>query len=130
MEKSCGLVVLLRGKRSTFLVSDLVNLQTINVIKTRAEPLNIKVLVSSHLDFDFNDDGTKIFLLYHGAGSEKPRLLEYQLSTPYDLTTISLVTTAGIALDGQGVSNPMGVRFSPNGKRLWITSHTNNSEAH
>ena len=29
----------LRGKRSTFLVSDLVNIQTINVIKTRAEPL-------------------------------------------------------------------------------------------
>jgi len=80
--------------------------------------------------FEINDDGTKIFLLYHGAGSsEKPRLLEYQLSTPYDLTTISLVTTAGIALDGQGVSNPMGVRFSPNGKRLWITSHTSSSEA-
>ena len=74
--------------------------------------------------FEINDDGTKIFLLYHGAGSEKPRLLEYQLSTPYDLTTISLVTTAGIALDGQGVTNPMGMRFSPNGKRLWITSHT------
>ncbi|MDA9650473.1 autotransporter outer membrane beta-barrel domain-containing protein [Candidatus Pelagibacter sp.] len=79
--------------------------------------------------FEINDDGTKIFLLYHGADTEKPRLLEYQLSTPYDLTTISLVTTAGIALDGQGVSNPMGVRFSPNGKRLWITSHTRNSEA-
>ena len=79
--------------------------------------------------FEINDDGTKIFLLYHGAGSEKPRLLEYQLSTPYDLTTISLVTTAGIALDGQGVSNPMGVRFSPNGKRLWITSHTEDYEA-
>ena len=79
--------------------------------------------------FEINDDGTKIFLLYHGAGSEKPRLLEYQLSTPYDLTTISLVTTAGIALDGQGVTNPMGMRFSPNGKRLWITSHTEDFEA-
>ena len=80
--------------------------------------------------FEINDDGTKIFLLYHGAGgSEKPRLLEYQLSTPYDLTTISLVTTAGIALDGQGVTNPMGMRFSPNGKRLWITSHTEDLEA-
>ena len=79
--------------------------------------------------FEINDDGTKIFLLYHGTGSEKPRLLEYQLSTPYDLTTISLVTTAGIALDGQGVTNPMGMRFSPNGKRLWITSHTEDLEA-
>ena len=78
---------------------------------------------------EINDDGTKIFIVYHGQSAFKPRLLEYDLSTPYDLTTISLVTTAGIALDGQGVSNPMGVRFSPNGKRLWITSHTEDSEA-
>ena len=78
---------------------------------------------------EINDDGTKIFIVYHGQSGFKPRLLEYDLSTPYDLTTISLVTTAGIALDGQGVSNPMGMQFSANGKRLWIVSHTNNSEA-
>ena len=78
---------------------------------------------------EINDDGTKIFIVYHGQSAFKPRLLEYDLSTPYDLTTISLVTTAGIALDGQGVSNPMGMQFSANGKRLWIVSHTNNSEA-
>ena len=29
------------------------------------------------------------------------RLLEYQLSTPFDLTTISLVLTAGIELEAQ-----------------------------
>ena len=69
---------------------------------------------------EINEDGTKLFLVYHGAGSEKPRLLEYALSTPYDLTTISLNLNAGIPLDGQGVSNPMGIRFSPNGKRIWI----------
>ena len=56
---------------------------------------------------EINDDGTKIFIVYHGQSGFKPRLLEYDLSTPYDLTTISLVTTAGIALDGQGVSNPV-----------------------
>ena len=61
MSMACNV---LRGKRSTFLVSDLVNLQTINVIKTRAEPLNIKVLVSSHLDFDFNDDVFGLLLQY------------------------------------------------------------------
>ena len=70
----------------------------------------------------------KLFLVYHGAGSEKPRLLEYALSTPFDLTTISLDLDAGIPLDGQGVSNPMGMRFSPNGKRLWINSHTDGQQ--
>ncbi|MFL2894780.1 MAG: autotransporter domain-containing protein [Candidatus Pelagibacter sp.] len=79
---------------------------------------------------EINDDGTKIFIVYHGQGAGyNPRLLEYNLSTPYDLTTISLATNAGINLDGQSVSNPMGMQFSSNGKRLWIVSHTNNSEA-
>ena len=78
--------------------------------------------------FEINEDGTKLFLVYHGAGSEKPRLLEYALSTPYDLTTISLNLNAGIPLDGQGVSNPMGMRFSPNGKRIWINSHTDGAQ--
>ena len=78
---------------------------------------------------EINEDGTKLFLVYHGANSEKPRLLEYQLSTPYDLATISLVTTAGIALDGQGVSNPNSMRFSANGKRIFVVSHTNGSQA-
>ena len=61
MSMACNL---LRGKRSTFLVSDLVNIQTINVIKTRAEPLNIKVLVSSHSEFDFTEDVFGILLQY------------------------------------------------------------------
>ena len=78
---------------------------------------------------EINEDGTKLFLVYHGTGSEKPRLLEYQLSTAFDLTTISLVTTAGIALDGQGVSNPNTMRFSANGKRIFVVSHTSGAQA-
>ncbi len=78
---------------------------------------------------EINEDGTKLFLVYHGTGAEKPRLLEYQLSTPYDLSTISLVTSAGIALDGQGVSNPNTMRFSANGKRIFIVSHTDGAQA-
>ena len=78
---------------------------------------------------EINEDGTKLFLVYHGTGAEKPRLLEYQLSTPYDLSTISLVTSAGIALDGQGVSNPNTMRFSANGKRIFIVSHTSGAQA-
>ena len=78
---------------------------------------------------EINENGTKLFLVYHGAGSEKPRLLEYQLSTPYDLATISLVTSAGIALDGQGVVNPNTMRFSANGKRIFIISHSSGDQA-
>ena len=54
------------------------------------------------------------------------RLYEFNLTTPYDVSTLSIVTSAGIALGTAtqtGVNNPAGMRFSPNGKRLIITSH-------
>ena len=79
---------------------------------------------------EINDDGSKLFLVFSDAQSSTngfgARLLEYTLSTPYDLTTISLNKNAGIAISNSttnGVSNPSGMRFSPDGKRLFITSH-------
>ena len=81
---------------------------------------------------EINDDGSKLFLVFSDAQSSTTgfgaRLLEYTLSTPYDLTTISLNKNAGIAISNSttnGVSNPSGMRFSPDGKRLFITSHSN-----
>ncbi len=46
----------LRGKRNTFFVSELCHPQTIEVIRTRAEPLDIQVVVGDHADFEFHDD--------------------------------------------------------------------------
>jgi hypothetical protein len=76
---------------------------------------------------EINDDGTKLFLIFHHA-SDNTRLLEYQLSTPYDLTTISLVANAGMELEDE-VSNPQGMRFSSNGKRIWSVNHTAGSQS-
>ncbi|MDA8829334.1 secretion protein, partial [Candidatus Pelagibacter bacterium] len=78
--------------------------------------------------FEFNNTGTKLFLSwFQFGGSDK--LLEYTLSTPYDITSIQLVTTAGIEM-GTGttadVLNSTGIRFSANGKRIFIISHDNN----
>ena len=79
---------------------------------------------------EINDDGTKLFLIFHGFSSTfapNTRLLEYQLSTPYDLTTISLVTTAGIELEGE-TANPYSIRFSANGKRIFSVDHNLGSQ--
>ena len=61
------------------------------------------------------------------------RLLEYTLSTPYDLTTLSLVTSGGIEFGADTsttyVINPASLRFSPNGKRIFITSHSDANAA-
>ncbi len=80
--------------------------------------------------FELNNTGTKLFLSWFGP-SNTAKLLEYTLSTPYDLTTLQLVTTAGIDM-GTGttadVINSAGIRFSANGKRIFIISHSNGSE--
>jgi len=79
---------------------------------------------------EINDDGTKLFTIFHSTQGAAPntRLLEYQLSTPYDLTTISLVANAGMELEDE-VSNPQGMRFSSNGKRIWAVNHTDGSQS-
>ena len=69
---------------------------------------------------EINNDGTKLFLLFYDEAdaSIHGRLYEYNLSTPYDVSTLSLVTSAGIELGDTAteVDNPAAVRFSPNGK--------------
>ena len=77
---------------------------------------------------EINNDGSKLFLLFMDSLSEtvNGRLYEFSLSTPYDVSTLSIVTSAGIAIGTEtqtGVTNPAGMRFSPDGKRLIITSH-------
>ena len=81
-------------------------------------------------NIEFNNDGTKLFAIFMGQGQtfekviRKTRLLEYTLSSPYDLTTLTLVTDAGIELEDEIGDNPMGMRFSPDGKRFWTIDHS------
>ncbi len=80
---------------------------------------------------EINNDGTKLFLMYrdnNGSDGVGGRLLEYNLSTPYDLSesSLSLVTTAGIQLSenvSTGAHGPTSLRFRPDGKRLFIVNH-------
>ena len=73
--------------------------------------------------FEFNNTGTKLFLSWFEASDNSAKLLEYTLSTPYDVTSIQIVTTAGIDM-GTGttadVINSAGIRFSANGKRILL----------
>ncbi|MDC0875509.1 autotransporter outer membrane beta-barrel domain-containing protein [Candidatus Pelagibacter sp.] len=76
---------------------------------------------------EINDDGTKLFLLFFDNEDDDVggRLYEYNLSTPYDVSTLSLVLTAGIAVPDStsGVDNPSGMKFSSDGKRIFIVGH-------
>ncbi|MDC1463798.1 autotransporter domain-containing protein [Alphaproteobacteria bacterium] len=78
--------------------------------------------------FDFSNDGKRLFIVFDGNGSNHwTRLLEYHLSIAYDLSTISIVTDAGIRLQEDltttPVGNPKGLDFSPDGKKFWVVDH-------
>ena len=77
---------------------------------------------------EINNNGSKLFLLFMDteSGTVNGRLYEFNLSNPYDVSTLSIVTSAGIEIGTAtqtGVTNPAGMRFSPSGKKLIITSH-------
>ncbi|MFT5467112.1 MAG: glycine dehydrogenase [Verrucomicrobiales bacterium] len=45
-----------KPKASRFLVSEKVHPQTIAILETRAEPLNVEIVVGDHAEFEFGDD--------------------------------------------------------------------------
>ena len=71
---------------------------------------------------DFNNDGTILYLLVnaYGAGMDD-RLLQYNLSSPYDISSMTIDTNEGIALTN--TNNSMGMYISPDGKRFWAVNH-------
>ena len=77
---------------------------------------------------EFSDDGRKLFLIFFDTNDSNvgSRLYEYTLSTPYDLSTLSLNKNAGIEFNNSttnGVNNPASMRFSSNGRRIFLVSH-------
>ena len=80
-------------------------------------------------------DGTKIFISFNGTGegdaSNKSGIREYSLSTPYDISTLTHVDTAGILLPNAVPSdNPDALSLSADGKKIFIVYHgTNGSDA-
>ena len=80
---------------------------------------------------EINEDGSKLFLLFMdnvASDNVGGRIYEFNLSTPFDLSSssMSLVLNAGIILSedtSTGVHGPASMRFSANGKRLFVTSH-------
>ena len=92
---------------------------------------------------EVNDDGTKIFMLWadfgefslgdDGVGDITARLYEFEISTPYDVSELDfsgdkeIVEDAGIPLPDTlfGANSPRGMRFSPDGKKIFLIAHDN-----
>jgi len=64
-----------KGDRSTFFVSELCHPQTIAVVRTRAEPVGIQVVVGDHESFEFHDDVFGALVQYPATDG---RVLQYE----------------------------------------------------
>ncbi len=78
--------------------------QTIDVIKTRAEKLNIEVKVAKHKDFDFNDKTFGVILQYPGKNGEivnfekftkKAQENKIKVAFAADLLSLAILTPPG-----------------------------------
>ncbi len=83
-------------------------------------------LVDSHknnrlMGVSLSNDGKKMFIITYNG-----KLLEFNLSTPYDVTTFSVNNNAGIDVSSN-VNNPMSIEFSEDGTRIFIANHSPNN---
>ena len=72
---------------------------------------------------EITNDGTKMFVTINDGNSSKnyANIKQYNFGTPYDLSTITLASTA-IILDN---NNPFGMVFSEDGKKLFQSFRDN-----
>ncbi|WP_440922603.1 autotransporter domain-containing protein [Candidatus Pelagibacter sp.] len=68
---------------------------------------------------EITNDGTKLFVTMNENGGGQ-NIKQYNFGTPYDLSTLTLASTA-IILDN---NNPFGMEFSKDGKRLFQSFRT------
>ncbi len=93
-----------KGKSNSFFVSDKCFPQTIDLLKTRSEPLGIKLIIGDHEEFDFNDDVFGVLLQYPGSEGEvedysdfveKAHESEILVAVAADLLSLTLLTPPG-----------------------------------
>jgi len=81
--------------------------------------LNIAAIDGTSAGIHVKSDGTKAYIL----GQNNDRVSELTLSTPYDITTGSNVGAASVLSQD---TTARGVRFKPDGTKMYITGGTNN----
>ncbi len=80
---------------------------------TPVDTFSVSGQETSPMGLEFNSDGTKLYVI----GSSGDDITEYNLSTPWDVSTGSFVDTFSVA--GQDTA-PSGLAFNPNGTKLYV----------
>ena len=76
-------------------------------------------------DFEFDDDGTRMYLIESHTGVAATKFYVYKLSTPFDVSTATFVGSTPNFFDAEGGnSTPLGLGFSKDGMKLYQTTYT------
>lgn len=73
-------------------------------------------------DIGFKDDGTVMYVISSGSPNE---IVQYTLSTAWDVSTATLDTTLTLSADA-----PHGLAMMPNGAGFIVSDHTNDTITH
>lgn len=85
----------------------------LNTASYTGEFFNIATEDTSPGDLQFNQDGSKLFMV----GSTNDAVYEYALSTNYDITTATFTQSYSVSAQE---TNPLAFEFNSNGSRLFI----------
>ena len=77
-------------------------------------------------DLEFDDDGTRMYIIESGTTAAATKIYVYKLSTPFRTSTATYVGNIANFFDASGANaTPLGLGFSNDGMKLYQTSYTN-----
>ena len=77
-------------------------------------------------DLEFDDDGTRMYIIESGTTAAANNIYVYKLSTPFHTSTATFVGSIANFFDAAGSNGtPLGLAFSNDGMKLYQTTYTN-----
>lgn len=75
----------------------------------------------------FKEDGTRVYVTYERGGpGQHGEIKQFNLSTPWNITTGSLASTFDISLTvNDSVNDAFNIFFKPDGLTMWVTDSSN-----
>ena len=76
-------------------------------------------------DLEFDDDGTRMYIIESGTTAAATKIYVYKLSTPFRTSTATYVGNIANFFDASGANaTPLGLGFSNDGMKLYQTSYS------
>ena len=96
---------------------------------TKTEEFDVDPQVSAVVqDFDFDDDGTRMYVVTSSGSNGNHNLAVYKLSTGFDVTTATHVGTMSnfFNADRTEGGTPAGIHFAKDGMKFYQVTYTSN----